>query len=585
LDVSKHLKKYQEALIACAIRRAFPTRTSDVYWNESFGEYFVDPDVTFGADRLAPEAILCVAHSDSEKESDKKFWRNAGELVLAKCRLGSRPLVVSIVFEPHYKPALLKAMASAFDYQVSLIADVNAPHLVNVGPSLVTGPLRRWTNKNDIIDFIETTLVRKSPYREEFRRLSLTLKTLLGHSHKRNKAYWASQAAMLPAPSRVDSLSFESTGALRRGISKLLCVPPADRQSFFHAARSARLGVLPAFVFGLGWAQKTIKKNHGRIKDDDLRQLAAAFDWTVIDATIANIPIDVLNGLERIGCQPCRDLGQDLAAYADYFINHTVAFTDERKLAQLLRIGFDEPKRILSSAGDRRWLLDFGLAAGKAIKDRAQGYGLSQLARELTCDGPDRVRFWIPDYNSGRKPLPAVAAKLIAKTMAEKFALLLTKTGSAEAAAASIAKWMGHTLVEVKLCTYRLFKPAELLVRHTAISAGHSVISARLDTCDQFTRGSAGLGTDGLVLQKGSTQIFFKVQSGAKNTHDKAKELSGRIGLSLKRHTSGFIKRFETSVLVLDGPFKESEARMCYAAGWDYVVPLEAVNRDFLATL
>ncbi len=585
MDISKQLKKYQEALIAHAIGRAFPSRKSDVHWNESLGDYFVDPDVTFGADKLAPEAILCVAHSDSEKESDKKFWRNAGELCLAKCRLSSRPLVVSIVFEPHYKPALLKAMARAFDSQISLIADIHAPHLVKVGPSLVTGPLRRYTNKDAIIDFIETSLVQKSPYREEFRRLSSTLKTLLTRRLTRNKAYWSSQAELLPSTCEVESLTFESTGALRRGISKLLCVPPAGRQAFYTAARDGRLSQLPTFVFGLGWAQKTIKTNHGRVNDADLRQLTAAFDWPVLKDTISNIPVNVLAGLERVGCQPCRDFGEESAAYADYFVRHAGAFTDKNQLERLIRGGFDEPNKILPAANGRRWLLDFGLAAGKAIKDRPQGYGLSQLARELSCDEPDRVRFWIPAYNSGRKPLPSVVGKQIAKALAGKFALLLTKTGSAEAAAASIAKWMAHTLVEVKLCTYRLFKPAEVLVAHTAMSAGLSVRRARLETCDRFTHASAGLGTDGLLLQKTEDQVFIKVQSGAKNTHDKAKELSGRIGLSSKQQPSGFAKRFSASVLVLDGPFKQSEARMCYAAGWDYVVPLEAVSREFLASL
>ena len=588
MDISKQLKKYQEGLIAAALRSAFPTQHHLIHWNQSFGAYFIDPDITYGpAD--APRAIFCIAHSDSEKESDKKFWRNAAELCLSKGRLPNRPVLVNIVFEDAYKPALLEAMIAAFDVHIGL-RDIGCTSLLSAGPELISKGLRNVQTGRPTIEYLEGRFLKRSPYKEEFAVLIRSVEASVKRSRRRHTAYWDALRETLPGDQALHELGFQATGALRRGISKLLCFEPEDRERVFEGTTVGIRQELPVFAFGLGWAQKTLRRGYGVVADEDLRLLSSAFQYPVVSGVIDSIPENVMAGLTRVAILPCREFGSDALTYSGVFKKRAAEFADPLRLSRLIDECFADPGFGQQVRSENRWILDFGLAAGKAAagragEGRAQGYGLSQLAGELECDEPDKVRFWVPDYNLGRQNLLPEVRDAISVALARKFSVLIERDSDIEDVAQHILKWMRHTLVEVKLCTYRLFKPAEILFCSAARSAGFTVTDSSLATSPIFSNRNAVVGTQGLLLTKGKKSVFVKVQSGSKNTHDKAKELAGRIGLSLVESGAAYEPQYQSSLLVLDGPFSEMEARLCYAAGWRAVAALDQLSGDFFRLL
>ena len=52
----------------------------NVFWNETPKGISVEPDFIIGQDLNHPDYVIMVTHSGSSKESNRKTWRNIGEL-------------------------------------------------------------------------------------------------------------------------------------------------------------------------------------------------------------------------------------------------------------------------------------------------------------------------------------------------------------------------------------------------------------------------------------------------------------------------------------------------------------------------
>ena len=214
----------------------------------------------------------------------------------------------------------------------------------------------------------------------------------------------------------------------------------------------------------------------------------------------------------------------------------------------------------------RPWVIDYCLAIGKAIEDRPQGYGISQLVRDMSVSGGDQLRFWIPDYGNGKFSFKSEILKRCCNVLSGKVSEALTVSDDTEDLIQKAAHWMAHQLSEIKLCTYPLFRPAEVLTLSLLKTEAVPWKVETLEPDNIFKAGTSGVvgSTAGIAAKILGKNVFFKAICGSKNTRDKAKELAGRAAIA-----SG---KFDLHVLVLDGPYKLSEARMCRVSGWDVVV-------------
>jgi hypothetical protein len=73
-----------------------------VNWNVKPHGMSIERDFTAGDDPHCPDTILLLNHSGSSKESEKKMWRNLGELVEAKTILALPPKVYCIWTCPQF---------------------------------------------------------------------------------------------------------------------------------------------------------------------------------------------------------------------------------------------------------------------------------------------------------------------------------------------------------------------------------------------------------------------------------------------------------------------------------------------------
>ena len=85
-----------------------------VHWNVKPDGMSIDPDFTLGIDPHRPHTVLLVSHCRSSKESEKKTWRNLGELGEAKTVLPIVPQVFCLTFGL-FKEELTALQAAAFD--------------------------------------------------------------------------------------------------------------------------------------------------------------------------------------------------------------------------------------------------------------------------------------------------------------------------------------------------------------------------------------------------------------------------------------------------------------------------------------
>jgi hypothetical protein len=472
-------------------------------------------------------------------------------------------------------------MAAMFDHQLLLIDDLKLNELVSCGPAFVNEVLKGVTKKDEILALLSKHISSNRRLNSQATSLAKTLLEVCKTRDLKNHEYWNNLQTVVSSQSDSHGVFVASAG-IRRGLSKLLCFDAKDRKSILGMARSSNLGAVANFAIGLGWAIRAPGGKLARIDDDDIKTLASSLQDAVIEQTVANIPSSVLTGMTRTAIDPCRNAGERLTAICTYFSENSTSFSDISKLVLVFKSGFIDPTFGGKVPATSPWIFEFCLAIGKAIADRAQGFGLSQLARTIELKDPDSVRFWGPAYESGKAMPSDEQLKAISRVFASQCKVLLSRSGSPDVAGQACIKWMAHTLVEVKLCTYPTFKPAELIVAQAAINSGYKVATSHLYASPVFSNSRSGGQTKGLVAVKGKKRIFIKVQSGAMNTRDKAKELAGRIASSFALRAGGkFSSGFDESVLILDGPFKVAEAELCQMSGWNIVTSLEKVAEIF----
>ena len=109
--------KIYEAITKVALEIAIKgnKRGWKVLWHEQPAWVTIEADLAIGKDKESIEALFMVTHSTSEKLSEKKFWRNYGELFQWKVQ-GPKPvLCYDILFDASFKPELLKINESFTD--------------------------------------------------------------------------------------------------------------------------------------------------------------------------------------------------------------------------------------------------------------------------------------------------------------------------------------------------------------------------------------------------------------------------------------------------------------------------------------
>lgn len=614
-----------EAIAKVAIQeaaaRVLPADTT--YWAEKPENAAIEPDITVGPSRDAPRVIFLVNASDSPKESEKKFWRNIGEIFDSKSRLNPRPRVCVLVFKSEIKPELIKLTESICD----------SIHLVDRDP-VHGSALLSWLERNQKSSPSKLeekeALVRSAAdidssaydatFAEALDGLRATLEAKLMARREDLEPLW--ELATKDYLSRKTAPVRKSrTTLLRRGLARwavfdsatcervLDChlrkraVPAAQVPEYARLLEMLNLSIAGGVIPPTSSGSQDMRSTTGA----DLR-LAAEFFMNAAGGDVNNAKHALLDALERIPDEMRRIAAQlrgrpaMIKSWHQYTIDNWESLRTPRGCFDALRSCASDPTlggRVAAS-GEGNWLYEHLIAVLRAHAGRHNDYGygslvglfkdrrndpslrafLDELTSELSSSEARSAQRWVQqtlqtsaepgrrgfqDWLAGKKYVNPVVIGAFAYSVTEMLAPIKTP------AKLNFTDLLGAHLYGLlnKLITYQDYEPLPQLVK-TACKGTVHLVSAPTVMADMAERAVQNAATMP-ALAFGTGLICWKSVTGAGKDH-KRKELGGRArALRFTRDTAGFSVRggAQKLLLVIDGTFDDDDVTVLQHSGWD----------------
>jgi len=541
-----------------------------IFWDEKPAAMTIVPDLTIGRSANAPDICILITHSGSAKESEKKLWRNMGELVEAKVFLPTQPLVFNLAFDSVVKANLKKVQDASFDGQLI------------VGDRPYGDELQAWVDSN-LKDFPKDK-EEKVEHLREVAKKDMELMRLIGllkkdleallkkKSPKELDEIWEMERKRKKgtAPARKETF-------VRRGLSKLLIFEDVDVALRLYSGQRVKQDEVPEYAYELGLATKAIGR--AQPADEEIQNAVSTLGVKDTKSVVAKMPIDKISGwLLALRNAP------HLALMGQYVIRHFSELSEPQMLERRLRELHRDPHALVEGLDipenwppETVWLFGFILEVLKSTGGNATSYGYAQMAREMArMEGmpgaSDRVySIVLSDWllRRGKETLPNVVLKTYAELLSGK----LRELGLArvERAISELKNQVYSNLIEAKLCTYRGIDPLASEILMVAPGA----CSQKLQSCfaeKALTGGQAGKTT---VFLCRSTLINWQSCSDAGRDHKK-KELCGRAS-SLRYSWDAKNKKFiprpgvKKLILVIDGTWRQADLDALVRAGWDEI--------------
>ncbi len=602
-----------------------------VFWEEIPDDAVIKPDITVGSSKNSPHAVFLVNASDSPKESDKKFWRNIGEIFDAKSRLTPRPRVCVLVFKSEIKPELIKLTAAICD-SVHLV-DRDPTHGAAILKWLEANHANAPSKREDKEALVRSTIRKSSRvFDPEFsgalKSLSTTIGRILRVSRPELEPLW--ELVTKDYASRVAKpVRSSRTTLLRRGLTRWLVFDSSTLEralSCLYRSRAVPSSQVPAYARLLGMLRPTlgggvIPADSGggndmfsttgidlRLAADFFRNAArgdAKVAQQALFAALTGVPEEMSRTASRLRAVPDR-----VAAWHSYVVANWEKIRSPQGCFRALRAcGSDSTFEGRVPPSEGNWLYDHLIAILRAHsgKNNDFGYGtlvghfkscrekatfrkmMQEVLADLTGNQARAAERWIretlqhsaepgrrgfQDWLAGTKDVNPVIIAAFAYSLAEKLVAVRNPAKidpSALVAAHAYSLWN-------KLLTYQDFEPLPALVEAAGGSRVRRV-SARTVMADLAERAVQDAGNMPALAFDGGL-VCWKSAHGS-HTSDKRKELSGRArALRFERDGKGFKIRREAErlMLVLDGTFDDSDIRVLSESGWDRIFYPDEMN-------
>jgi hypothetical protein len=544
--------------------------TGMIFWEERPEGMTINPDLTIGNDPNSPHTLILISHGGSAKESNRKYWRNCGELVEAKLFLPKAPKVVSLFFDAIIKPEIKKVAAETFDGEL-IVGD--RPYGEELQSWIDANLIRFPKDRDKKVEFLRESMRADSKLRKLYEQLRKDLEALLTSKISRHlKVLWSHERKRKRALSPVRKETY-----VRRGLSKLLIFEDIDLGLRLYSGIRVNQNELPAYVYDLGLASKAI----GRAQPTDTEILNAVSTVGVHKArkVLMGAPVEMLEGcLTNLRNAPHFNL------ISQYVVDEFNELCDAEKLKKALRLLHEKPESLVEKyeippnwPPKSVWLFDFILQLLKHSGGNANSYGYAQMARRIEKDPgmpPARNRIYtivLSDWllRRDKEALPCSVlgsyAKLLSADLGE-----IGRCGVKELIQ-TLKESLFTNLIEVKLCTYRGFDPLGDLVSQII----PAVRVKRIQACFAEKALGGGQGGKTTLLQSKSTLINCQSCSDAGRDHKK-KELCGRaaaLRYSWDPVSEEFIPRpgIKKLILLLDGTWRQGDLDTLIRAGWDEI--------------
>lgn len=572
--------KAYEALVHVALLDLVDARKLEgpLHWNVTPKTMSIEPDFMTGNDPNNPKTVLLLNHSGSSKESEKKMWRNLGELVEAKTVLPDVSRVYCLTFG-FIKTDLEPIQQHAFD-QFVWVRQATHPW-ANDLDAFITDCVPNFPKGKDTqTDFMRDNLKNASAKaKSAYQALKSLLETLYKANSVALDKMWADHRAR-----KIPSAPGARNTYVRRGTSKARIFEDINIAYQLYSGLVIDADNVPRYIYDLGFATTLTVNSKGIAKpvDTEIANAVKLLPYNVFSRLVNLLHSDKvteyvnsLRNLDRYG------------AIADYVSNEFYNLIDPKNLANVFRDIHNDPNSVnlpsknpSSWPPNSVWLMEFLFDLVRAHHNSGNSFGIAQLGREVIQAGFGSVA----DLNSAnqfgggfglsawiaRKPNSGFKNDLI-DGVAHVFSAHLSAMGNTGTrnALLGIRDSAAKSLIEAKLVTYKMYEPLWELIKYGVTGVKKTSISS----CFGEAGGSSGRAGHTSLAKKNHTLINWQSCSDAGRDHKK-KELCGRaIGVRYHWNGKDFVRRpgIQKMILVLDGTWKQADLNALLRAGWDEI--------------
>lgn len=598
--------KTYEALVKVVLDRlrAKGVLTGQVFWNDRPASMTIEPDFTVGPDKDHPTHVFLVTHSGSAKDSEKKFWRNIGELAEAKVRLPTPAKVYSIAFDSTIKEDLKALQGAAFDGQLLVGEAAYGAALIEWAADAQSHLPKKGADKLEAIgEACRGGSALASPKRW-LDAMARDLERLLSTTRSDLDDLWQQERARPAGRAPQAKETF-----LRRGVGKLLLIDDLAQVSKAGMLSKSVSADEVSMLKSLGLVGPSLAGH--RVNDKEML-------WALKSLTPAQ-----LKGMHASRTNPriaewidCLKNLAGVEAQLEYAHQHWGDLTNGGGLLRHLNACHANPHSLCAAAampGSKRvWLYhlaiewiklglgtrtDFGVAALIAELKRLRTDANHQKAvralvgRTVDWRSEETIRLGLQDWQSAtsdqRFPLEVDDLARVADCLAR----LLAKTKKPDPVLDSkrLSDALIQTVLEAKLLTYRNFTPFEDLLHVRLKSAGMTgQMLPAVRACFAEAASAAGVQLDPrssgtTVMRVRNTLINWQSVSDEGRDHKK-KELCGRapaLRYQWDTEQGRFVRRpwAEKMMLILDGTWRQEDLDALAKAGWDGIYYPDDLDR------
>jgi hypothetical protein len=555
--------KIYEAITKIALERAFAGKRPAlaVFWHEKPDWIDIDPDLTVGSSANEIQAVVLVTHSGSEGYSQKKFWRNCGEILQWKVQGKTAVNCYSVLFESAVKPKLLLVEESVLDGMLDLAKTSYGKAL----KAFVRTHEKEFGNSDDARALHVENLVDRSQrdydsgFAGLFALFSSDLNALLGKRREGLDAVWA---VLRRDYKRVGRLPQVRKTYVRNGLAKLMVFRAADRERLYDTVlkhKEISLGEVPKHAVIFGWMVEDI--DQARLEDTEIRSVIETLGAKKCERLIDKAPSRMRELVRQVSA-----VGNS-TIYHDFVVEHFDELSTPRGMLHWLEACYADPAGILPNDPPlevppaQHWLFVFCITLEKARQNKVVGYGISKLAEDTGISEIGQGGFLIPPYIYREKPLEASIVKEIARVFAEK----LKEIGRDMLDSPDFRKAMTGMLRQRELyilSTYRGYHPLLWLLEEELASVG--IVTAQV-TVPFFTvrQTSTGAATSTFITVDAS-RIIYRQSCHGSHVNDKTKELSARFRVARANMDSGALREL---FLLIDGEWRDEDLRVLARSG------------------
>jgi hypothetical protein len=598
-----------EALIVVVARNCLAPRGESIHWNLAIPGQSVVPDVWVASSDGVPKILLLVTHSAAPSASEKKFWRNVGEIAEAKVLLAEPPLVVSILFDNAIKASLGVLESRLFDVYVD-VPKLSARHaavLSGLADTISSGRKEPQQFPEEIVAAVRTN----RSAREAIRWLTtLVESSIRGGSRSLHAQLWEAVATRQARRTQTQVPAARNT-FVRRGIAKLLV---SERPELLLEAKGSR-GV-PHYLISLALVKKTI--NGIVILDEDIKRAIELLGRDRARALLASYKNNA--GLQAV-IRPLRFAAASAEGMQHYVVKNWGTLHGDRGhgLVRHLMVTHREGAERIGLANNiyvrPGWLFLLLTSLLKAHRKRRQGFGyaklikglgelsrseLAEMRRHASIAGlakphalraPRTIEYGLRDwfYGEHRQNFTLTEFELFACARVLAIEIAQIDAASVPALVVEASKFELADQIENILIPYNAFQPLKDIILIALSSAG---VSARVVQyfpnplremlADEGTRMNVRAGSTEVILAKRTLIRWISSHEG--HVNDKRKEFGGRgalLPITWSAREKRFIERNEIRKLVLmvDGMFADSDLAVLHRLGWDEIFYPDEIDR------